>query len=225
MNDSAFISFVSAAGGLFSLGLVCDGATVQGLVTPVHATPDPLTADPKTGGPPITLPTPESDSNDSTPAVPMEEERADPVVEQHPPKEKAVEGEDVKFSCLLKEADPMGVVVHWIHQGPESEETVLEGNHTTEDRFADRAFLCGDLGHGDFSMMLLNVSVGDRGVYLCVLTVSDNTTVHGSGTKLSIRKDLGECLMRSCSCEGDRSLQEVCIHCPTELSPSENNKH
>ncbi|XP_061105822.1 immunoglobulin superfamily member [Conger conger] len=182
------------AGGLLSLCLVCDGATVQSVVTPVQATSDPLTAGPMTDGPEIALSTPEQSSNDSTPAVSeeeVEEEATGPMVEQHPPKEKAVEGEDVKFSCLLKDADPEGVVIHWIHQRSESVHTVLEGNQTSEDRFADRAFLCGDLGHGDFSMMLRNVSVEDRGVYLCVLTVSDGSTLQGSGTKLSIREDLG----------------------------------
>ncbi|XP_064206778.1 immunoglobulin superfamily member [Anguilla rostrata] len=184
------------AGGLLSLSLVCDGATVPGLVTPVPATPDPLTAGPLTDGPltdgpQMPLSTPEANITDTTSAATGEEEKAAPMVEQHPPKEKAVEGEDVKFSCLLKEADPEGVVVHWIHQGPESEHTVLEGNQTSEERFADRAFLSGDVGHGDFSMTLLNVSIQDRGVYMCILTISDGSALQGSGTKLSIREDLG----------------------------------
>ncbi|KAJ8347881.1 hypothetical protein SKAU_G00264700 [Synaphobranchus kaupii] len=189
LNHLLLATFI--AGGLLSLSLVCDGATVQGLVTPVHATPDPLIAGSKTDGPKMPLSTPETNSTDTLPAVSGEEEKAGPMVEPHPTKEKAVEGEDVKFSCLLKEADPEGVVVHWIHQGPEIEDTVLEGNQTVKDRFAGRAFLSGDLGDGDFSMTLLNVSVQDRGVYLCVLTISDGSTLRGSGTKLSIRKDLG----------------------------------
>ncbi|KAJ8266962.1 hypothetical protein GJAV_G00136660 [Gymnothorax javanicus] len=179
--------------GLLCLSLVSDGATVQGPVTPVHATPDPLTAAPETDVPKLPLSTPETNSSDTTPAAVSgeEEDEAIPAIEQLPPKEKAVEGENVKFSCLLKGADPEGAVVHWILHGPESETNVLQGNQTSEDRFADRAFLCGDIGQGDFSMMLLNVSAEDRGVYVCTLTISDGSTLEGSGTKLSIRKDTG----------------------------------
>ncbi|KAJ8390606.1 hypothetical protein AAFF_G00102120 [Aldrovandia affinis] len=176
------------AGGLLSLSLVCDGATVPALITPAHATPEPLTPGPTTDGPKMLLSTPETNA---TAEPPGKKSKAAQAVEQHPPKEKAVEGEDVTFSCLLKEGDHREAAVQWIHRGPESEHVVLEGNRTTHDRFADRAILSGDLGVGDFSMTLRNVSADDRGVYLCVVTISDGPALWGSGTKLSIRKDLG----------------------------------
>ncbi|KAG9351384.1 hypothetical protein JZ751_022633 [Albula glossodonta] len=178
---------VLAAGGLVSLSLVCDGATVVSHITPVNVTPDSMTAGPVTEGPMILLSIPDTNGTDVPPAVSGEEEKDGSVVEQHPPKEKAVEGEDVTFSCLLKGGDPHRVVVEWVLKGPESEHTVIRGNNSLN----DRAFLSGDLHGGDFSMMLRNVSVADSGDYVCILYASDGQKLQGSGTKLSIRKDQG----------------------------------
>ncbi|KAG7484331.1 hypothetical protein MATL_G00048140 [Megalops atlanticus] len=176
-------------GGLISLSLVCDGATLPGLTADVNTTADPLASAPETNGTEVIQPAPETNSTEAAPAASGEEEEG-PGVEQHPPKEKAVEGEDVVFSCTLKRGDPSGVAARWIHERLESEHTVLEGNQTGEDMFADRAFLSGDSAGGDYSMTLRNVTAEDRGMYLCVLTLADGTTLKGSGTKLSIRKNL-----------------------------------
>ncbi|XP_036381547.1 immunoglobulin superfamily member [Megalops cyprinoides] len=183
-----YLLLATVIGGLISLSVVCDGATLSGLTADVNTTADPLASAPETNGTEVIQSAPEMNSTDAAPAASEEEEG--PGVEQHPPKEKAVEGEDVVFSCTLKHGHPSGVVVQWIHERLESEHTVLEGNQTGEDMFADRAFLSGDLAGGDYSMTLRNVSAVDRGIYLCVLTLPDGSILKGSGTKLSIRKNL-----------------------------------
>ncbi|XP_073697412.1 uncharacterized protein [Garra rufa] len=113
---------------------------------------------------------------------------------QQPPKEKAVEGEDVVFPCLLKsDVDKVQDVekVGWYMQSPEGRKNVLQGNKTVEEVFAGRVFLSGDLSEGDLSMTLRNISVEDRGLYFCAFLATNSTVVQGGGTKLSIRKGLG----------------------------------
>lgn len=114
---------------------------------------------------------------------------------QQPPKAKAVEGEDVVLPCFLKsDGDEEQAVekVRWYMKSLERRRIVLNGNETVEDGFAGRVFLSGDLSMGDLSLTLRNISVEDRGLYLCAFISGDSTVVQGSGTKLSIRKELGE---------------------------------
>lgn len=113
---------------------------------------------------------------------------------QQPPKAKAVEGEDVVLPCFLKsDGDEEQAVekVRWYMKSLERRRIVLNGNETVEDGFAGRVFLSGDLSMGDLSLTLRNISVEDRGLYLCAFISGDSTVVQGSGTKLSIRKELG----------------------------------
>ncbi len=113
---------------------------------------------------------------------------------QQPPKAKAVEGEDVVFPCFLKSVDEVLSVekVRWYVQSLEGRKNVLQGNETVEDEFAGRVILSGDLSEGDLSMTLRNISVEDQGLYLCVFISTHSTVLQGGGTKLSIRKGLGE---------------------------------
>ncbi|KAL1274064.1 hypothetical protein QQF64_026878 [Cirrhinus molitorella] len=113
---------------------------------------------------------------------------------QQPPKEKAVEGEDVVFPCFLKsDVNEVQAVekVRWYVQSSEGRKTVLQGNETVEEAFASRVFLSGDLSEGDLSMTLRNISVEDRGLYFCAFISINSTVLQGGGTKLSIRKELG----------------------------------
>ncbi|XP_059399020.1 immunoglobulin superfamily member [Carassius carassius] len=113
---------------------------------------------------------------------------------QQPLKAKAVEGEDVVFPCFLKsDVDEVGAVekVRWYVKSLEGKRNVLQGNETAEDVFAGRVFLSGDLSEGDLSMTLRNISVEDRGLYLCAFISTNSTILQGGGTKLSIRKGLG----------------------------------
>ncbi|XP_018590248.1 uncharacterized protein LOC108923779 [Scleropages formosus] len=114
-----------------------------------------------------------------------------PALEQSPEKVKAEEGEDVTFSCLVKGVFLTETAVQWHHHGPQGEQTVLKGNHTEGDGFVGRVFLSGNLGGGDVSMTLLNVSLEDRGVFLCLVGVHNGTVLQGSGTKLSILQRKG----------------------------------
>ncbi|XP_042613321.1 sodium channel subunit beta-2-like, partial [Cyprinus carpio] len=112
---------------------------------------------------------------------------------QQPLKAKAVEGEDVVFPCYLKSDVDEGAVekVKWYVQSLEGRRNVLQGNETVEDVFAGRVFLSGDLSEGDLSMTLRNISLEDRGLYLCAFISTNSTILQGGGTKLSIRKGLG----------------------------------
>ncbi|XP_056313712.1 immunoglobulin superfamily member [Danio aesculapii] len=114
---------------------------------------------------------------------------------QQPPKTKAVEGEDVVLPCFLNKTDgdeeQAVEKVRWYMKNVEGRRTVLNGNETVEDEFAGRVFLSGDLSMGDLSLTLRNISVDDRGLYLCAFISGHSTVVQGSGTKLSIRKKMG----------------------------------
>ncbi|XP_066555161.1 uncharacterized protein LOC136746512 [Amia ocellicauda] len=112
-----------------------------------------------------------------------------PVLEQSPPKEKAVEGENVVFVCLLKTA--VVSYVSWTNQRLEEKLTVLQMNRTDDEAYFGRAYLSGDLESGDASMTLLNVTSNDYGIYICHVELANGTALQGSGTKLSIRKSLG----------------------------------
>uniref|UniRef100_A0A8C1MFJ7 Ig-like domain-containing protein n=1 Tax=Cyprinus carpio TaxID=7962 RepID=A0A8C1MFJ7_CYPCA len=101
---------------------------------------------------------------------------------------KAVEGEDVVFPCYLKSDVDEGAVekVKWYVQSLEGRRNVLQGNETVEDVFAGRVFLSGDLSEGDLSMTLRNISLEDRGLYLCAFISTNSTILQGGGTKLSV---------------------------------------
>lgn len=143
------------------------------------------------------LPILNASTTDDLPALPADDPPGPQVVSylQQPPKAKAVEGEDVVFPCFLK--SDVGEIlavkkVSWYVQSLEARSYVLQGNDTVEDVFAGRVFLSGDLPMGDLSMTLRNISVRDQGLYLCTFISTNSNILHGGGTKLSIRKELGE---------------------------------
>ncbi|KAL4657394.1 hypothetical protein GN956_G4903 [Arapaima gigas] len=146
----------ASRGGLSFVHLACEGAAVSEL----SSVPDVHTLVPGT--------------------------EAVPAFKQSPEMVKVTEGEDVTFSCLLKGAFPTEAEVQWHHRGPHGDQTVLKGNQTEADSFAGRVFLSGDLGVGDASMTLLNVSLEDSGVFLCLLAARNATVLQGSGTRLSV---------------------------------------
>ncbi|KAK6316765.1 hypothetical protein J4Q44_G00121650 [Coregonus suidteri] len=178
----ALLLVATLAGGILSLCLVCDGATL----------PNPTQDAAHTEGPvadtmavtELSEPGSETEntslSTDVPNDVPVEEdglvveegvvEEWGLVVQQQPDKEKAMAGDDVVFSCLLSGGDPEGMGVQWVVHGHKERHTILEGNQMSKDAFAGRAFLSGNPTAGDFSMMLRNVSRVDRGIYHCLLT-------------------------------------------------------
>ncbi|KAI7812381.1 immunoglobulin superfamily member [Triplophysa rosa] len=138
---------------------------------------------------PIPLVTSDEEASANTPPSPQ-----GALYLQQPPKEKAVEGEDVVFPCLLKsDVDEEAAVekVSWYVYSSKGRRNVLQDNETLEDAFAGRVFLSGDVSMGDLSMTLRNVSVEDQGLYLCVFISTNSTVLQGGGTKLSIRKESG----------------------------------
>ncbi|TRY81548.1 hypothetical protein DNTS_012076, partial [Danionella cerebrum] len=108
-----------------------------------------------------------------------------------PPKAKAIAGRDVLLPCLMKNS-AVSVdegEVSWFQQSLNGRRVVLRGNETMEDRFAGRMFLSGDLSMGNLSVTLKNISLEDRGLYLCTFFSGNSTAIHGDGTKLSIRTE------------------------------------
>lgn len=123
------------------------------------------------------------------------ESKLEPSVSQSPPTEKAVEGENLVFSCQFTQSghfDSSNLSVKWYNKKSEETLTVLVGNETKEEGYSGRVFLNGDwLGTGVASMTLLNVTSSDYGIYICSVTLPDGSTLEGDGTKLSVRKRSG----------------------------------
>ncbi|KAL0993988.1 hypothetical protein UPYG_G00116440 [Umbra pygmaea] len=180
------------AGGILFFCLYCDGANLPNPTQSTHRHEVPLTktiavtALSEAG----TVTENTSLFTDVLTDVPVEEEGL--AVQQQPDREKAMAGDNVIFTCYLSGGDPEVVSVQWEVRGHRNKNTVLEGNRTSVDGFAGRAFLSGNPSAGDFSMILRNVSSADRGVYHCILISHNGSTVEGSGTKLSIREVRGQ---------------------------------
>ncbi|KAM9566926.1 uncharacterized protein ACIB01_004762 isoform 2-T2 [Guaruba guarouba] len=115
------------------------------------------------------------------------------LVTQTPAKEKAKEGETVVLNChfnspqLPSLADLM---VKWYKEDEKGQMDLLENNVTVLTNNS-RFFMSGDLSQGDASLVILNVTISDHGIYFCEVTHPDRTVVTGDGTKLRIRRALG----------------------------------
>ncbi|NXF95210.1 HAVR2 protein, partial [Eubucco bourcierii] len=115
------------------------------------------------------------------------------LVTQTPAKEKAKEGETIVLSCHFKSpqrASLPDLVVKWYKEDEKGRMDLLENNVTAWPNNS-RVFVSGDLSQGDASLMILNVTISDHGIYFCEVTLPDGKVVTGDGTKLRIRRALG----------------------------------
>ncbi|NXE74060.1 HAVR2 protein, partial [Cochlearius cochlearius] len=115
------------------------------------------------------------------------------LVTQTPAKEKAKEGETVVLNCHFnspRRPSPTDLVVKWYKEDEKGQMDLLENNMTVLPDNS-RVFLSGDLSQGDASLVILNVTISDHGIYFCEVTLPDGKVVTGDGTKLRIRRALG----------------------------------
>ncbi|NXK74910.1 HAVR2 protein, partial [Amazona guildingii] len=115
------------------------------------------------------------------------------LVIQTPAKEKAKEGETVVLNCHFdspRHSPLTDLMVKWYKEDEKGQMDLLENNVTVLTNNS-RFFMSGDLSRGDASLMILNVTISDHGIYFCEVTLPDRTVVTGDGTKLRIRRALG----------------------------------
>ncbi|NWW12151.1 HAVR2 protein, partial [Oreocharis arfaki] len=115
------------------------------------------------------------------------------LVTQTPAKEKAKEGETVVLNCRLngpQRPSLTHLMVKWYKEDEKGQMDLLEKNVTALPNNS-RIFMSGDLSQGDVSLIILNVTTSDHGVYFCEVTLPDGKVVTGDGTKLRIRRALG----------------------------------
>ncbi|NXW83978.1 HAVR2 protein, partial [Alopecoenas beccarii] len=115
------------------------------------------------------------------------------LVAQTPAKEKAKEGETVVLNCHFNSPQRPSLtdlVVKWYKEDENGKMDLLENNVTILPNNS-RFFMNGDLSHGDASLVILNVTTSDHGIYFCEVTLPDGMVVTGDGTKLRIRRALG----------------------------------
>ncbi|MBN3326684.1 USF3 protein, partial [Atractosteus spatula] len=189
MNGCSFLFVLHfPAAALIPVSHVADGATVPSWTAVANAADDPKPEGLGTPPTPVIL---GAGRPDNSTEQPTPTETVGHWLEQSPQKEKAVEGENVVFSCLLRPPS-RGLEVKWVNQQVEGDLQVLVENQTVEGGgYSGRAFLSGDPQAGDASMTLLNVTSNDYGIYFCNVTLPSGETLRGPGTKLSIRKGLG----------------------------------
>ncbi|XP_030121624.3 uncharacterized protein [Taeniopygia guttata] len=115
------------------------------------------------------------------------------LVTQTPAKEKAKEGETVVLTCHLNSPQHPSLtdlMVKWYKEDENGQMDLLEKNVTILPNNS-RIFTSGDLSQGDVSLIILNVTTSDHGIYFCEVTLPDGNVVTGDGTKLRIRRALG----------------------------------
>ncbi|KFV10904.1 hypothetical protein N340_13793, partial [Tauraco erythrolophus] len=115
------------------------------------------------------------------------------LVTQTPAKEKAKEGETVFLDCHFnnpRRPSLTDLMVKWYKEDEKGQTNLLENNVTVLPNNS-RVFMSGDLSQGDASLVILNVTTGDHGIYFCEVTLPDGKVVTGDGTKLRIRRALG----------------------------------
>ncbi|KFP58795.1 hypothetical protein N322_10917, partial [Cariama cristata] len=115
------------------------------------------------------------------------------LVTQTPAKEKAKEGETVVLNCHFnspRHPSLTDLMVKWYKEDENGQMDLLENNVTVL-RNNSRVFISGDLSQGDASLVILNVTTSDHGIYFCEVTLPDGKVVTGDGTKLRIRRALG----------------------------------
>ncbi|KFV81482.1 hypothetical protein N308_09790, partial [Struthio camelus australis] len=114
-------------------------------------------------------------------------------VTQKPAKEKAKEGERVVLNCHFNSPQWPSLsklTVKWYKEDEKGRMDLLENNVTVWPNNS-RVFMSGDLSQGDASLVILNVTISDHGIYFCTVTLPDGKVVTGDGTKLRIRRALG----------------------------------
>ncbi|NXW40351.1 KV5AF protein, partial [Nyctiprogne leucopyga] len=115
------------------------------------------------------------------------------LVTQTPAKEKAKEGETVVLNCHISSPQRPSLtdlMVKWYKEDEKGQMDLLENNVTILPNNS-RVFMSGDLSQGDASLVILNVTTSDHGIYFCEVTLPDGKVVTGGGTKLRIRRALG----------------------------------
>lgn len=115
------------------------------------------------------------------------------LVTQTPAKEKAKEGETVVLNCHLNSPQHpslSNLMVKWYKEDERGQMDLLEKNVTILPNNS-RIFMSGNLSQGDVSLIILNVTTSDHGIYFCEVTLPDGKVVTGDGTKLRIRRALG----------------------------------
>ncbi|XP_069723670.1 synaptogenesis protein syg-1-like isoform X2 [Phaenicophaeus curvirostris] len=115
------------------------------------------------------------------------------LVTQTPAKEKAKEGETVVLNCHYSSPQHPSLtdlMVRWYKEDEKGQMDLLQNNVTILPNNS-RVFMSGDLSQGDASLMILNVTINDHGIYFCEVTLPDGKVVTGDGTKLRIRRALG----------------------------------
>lgn len=112
---------------------------------------------------------------------------------QTPAKEKAKEGETVVLNCHFnspRHPSLTGLTVGWYKEDEKGKTDLLENNKTMLPNNS-RVFLSGDLSQAVVSLVILNVTTSDHGIYFCKITFPDGKVMTGDGTKLRIRRALG----------------------------------
>ncbi|KFQ74827.1 hypothetical protein N335_06161, partial [Phaethon lepturus] len=115
------------------------------------------------------------------------------LVTQTPAKEKAKEGETVVLNCHFnspRRPSLTDLMVKWYKEDEKGQMDLLENNVTVLPNNS-RVFMSGDLSQGDVSLVILNVTTSDHGIYFCEVTLPDGKVETGDGTKLRIRRALG----------------------------------
>ncbi|XP_042723808.1 uncharacterized protein LOC122177995 [Lagopus leucura] len=114
-------------------------------------------------------------------------------VTQTPAKEKAKEGETVVLNCHFNSPQHpslTGLSVRWYKEDEKGQTNLLDNNVTMLPNNS-RVFMSGDLSQGTVSLVILNVTTSDHGIYFCEVTLPDEKVMTGDGTKLRIRRALG----------------------------------
>lgn len=115
------------------------------------------------------------------------------LVTQTPAKEKAKEGATVVLNChlnSLQHPSLTDLMVKWYKEDEKGRMDLLEKNVTILPNNS-RIFMSGDLSQGDVALIILSVTTSDHGIYFCEVTLPDGKVVTGDGTKLRIRRALG----------------------------------
>uniref|UniRef100_A0A669R5Z0 Ig-like domain-containing protein n=1 Tax=Phasianus colchicus TaxID=9054 RepID=A0A669R5Z0_PHACC len=114
-------------------------------------------------------------------------------VTQTPAKEKAKEGETVVLNCHFSSPQHpslTGLPVRWYKEDEKGQTDLLKNNVTMLPNNS-RVFMSRDLSQGIVSLVILNVTISDHGIYFCEVTLPDGKVMKGDGTKLRIRRALG----------------------------------
>lgn len=125
--------------------------------------------------------------------APLLTERWQFSVTQTPAKEKAKEGETVVLNCHFNSPQHpslTGLSVRWYKEDEKGQTNLLDNNVTMLPNNS-RVFMSGDLSQGTVSLVILNVTTSDHGIYFCEVTLPDEKVMTGDGTKLRIRRALG----------------------------------